>query len=339
MALIESIIPHDMKAVLIREPGPPSVLQIEEVPEPVPGEGDLLIQVKATSLNRADLLQRRGIYPPPAGTRADIPGLEFSGSVIESRDDQYRFKVGDAVMGLLPGEGYAELVVTPASMVMPIPPNLSFEQAAAVPEVFATAYDALFPQLDLKEGESLLIHAVGSGVGTAAVQLAREAGARVLGTSRSSEKLSKAEELGLEIGINCHNADFTASVLRETESSGVDAVLDLVGAKYWQSNLKVLKATGRMIFIGLVSGNKVEADLGLIMRKRLRLMGSVLRFRTRPEKTLLAQLMIKNVLPLLEQRRLTPVIDRVFAWQEAVAAHSYMEQNRNFGKIVLKGEW
>jgi len=328
-----------MKAVLITEPGPPAVLKIGEVLEPQPAEGELLIQVKATSLNRADLLQRRGIYPPPAGTRADIPGLEFSGTVLESREPDCRFKPGDRVMGLLPGEGYAELVVTPAVTVMPVPPNLSFEEAAAVPEVFATAYDALFRQVGLKEGERLLIHAVGSGVGTAAVQLSREAGITMFGTAGSNEKLSKATELGLDVGINYRTTDFVETVLHQTSNAGVDAILDLVGASNWEGNLKVLRPTGRMIIIGLVSGSKVEADLSVILRKRLRIMGSVLRFRTLAEKAQLTHLMIENVLPLFEQRRLTPVIDRVYPWQEVSAAHSYMEENRNFGKVVLAGRW
>jgi len=335
----EGIILCEMKAVLITEPGPPAVLRIREVPEPQPAEGDLLIRVKATSLNRADLLQRRGMYPPPAGTREDIPGLEFSGTVLESREPESRFKTGDRVMGLLPGEGYAELVRTPAVTVMPVPRNLSFEEAAAVPEVFATAYDALFRQVGLKEGERLLIHAVGSGVGTAAVQLSREAGVIVFGTAGSKEKLSKATELGLGVGINYRTTNFVETVMHQTDNAGVDAILDLVGAANWEGNLSVLRPTGRMIIIGLVSGSKVEADLSVILRKRLRLMGSVLRFRTLVERTQLAHLMNENVLPLFEQGRLTPVIDRVYPWQEVSAAHTYMEENRNFGKIVLAGQW
>ncbi len=339
ITLGKSIILREMKAVLITKPGPPSVLKIGEVPDPQPSDGELLIQVRATSLNRADLLQRRGIYPPPAGTRADIPGLEFSGTVLESREPECRFKPGDRVMGLLPGEGYAELVVTPAVTAMPIPGNLSFEEAAAVPEVFATAYDALFRQVDLKQGERLLIHAVGSGVGTAAVQLSREAGVTMVGTAGSNEKLSRAKELGLHVGINYRTTDFVEAVLHQTDNAGVDAILDLVGAAHWKGNLKVLRSTGRMIIIGLVSGSKVEVDLSVILRKRLRLMGSVLRFRTLAEKTQLAHLMIENVLPLFEQEKLTPVIDRVYPWQDVSAAHSYMEENRNFGKIVLAGQW
>lgn len=328
-----------MKAVLITKPGPPSVLRIEEVPEPQPSEGELLIQVNATSLNRADLLQRRGIYPPPAGTRADIPGLEFSGTVLESRELECRFKPGDRVMGLLPGEGYAELVVTPAVTVMLVPPSLSLEEAAAVPEVFATAYDALFRQVGLKKGERLLIHAVGSGVGTAAVQLSREAGVTMFGTAGSNAKLSKAMELGLDVGINYRTTNFVETILHQTDSAGVDAILDLVGAANWAGNLEVLSPTGRMIIIGLVSGSKVEVDLNIILRKRLRLMGSVLRFRTLAEKTQLTHLMSENVLPLFEQGRLTPVVDRVYPWQEVSAAHTYMEENRNFGKVVLAGQW
>jgi putative PIG3 family NAD(P)H quinone oxidoreductase len=328
-----------MKAVMITEPGPPGVLRIGKVSDPVPADGELLIQVRASSLNRADLLQRRGIYPPPAGTREDIPGLEYAGTVIESREPECPFKPGDRVMGLLPGAGYAERVVTPAITAMPVPHQLSFEEAAAIPEVFATAYDALFRQVGLKQGERLLIHAVGSGVGTAAVQLSREAGVAMFGTSGSNEKLVRAKELGLDTGINYHIEDFAEKILKQTEDAGVDAILDLVGAAHWKGNLKVLRSTGRMIIIGLVSGSKVEADLSVILRKRLRLMGSVLRFRTLAEKKQLTHLIIENVLPLFEAGRLAPVIDRVYPWHEVVAAHSYMEENRNFGKIVLSGEW
>lgn len=324
---------------MITKPGPPEVLRIGEVPEPVPGEGELLIQVSATSLNRADLLQRRGIYPPPAGTPEDIPGLEYAGTVLESRQPECPFKPGDRVMGLLPGAGYAERVVAPAVTAMPVPPELSFEEAAAIPEVFATAYDALFRQVRLKQGESLLIHAVGSGVGTAAVQLSREAGVTMLGTSGSKEKLTKAKRLGLDIGINYRTEDFAEAVLEQTEDLGVDAILDLVGATHWKGNLRVLRSTGRMIIIGLVSGSKVETDLSVILRKRLRIMGSVLRFRNLAEKRQLTHLMIENVLPLFEAERLAPVIDRIYPWHEVSAAHSYMEENRNFGKIVLSGQW
>jgi putative PIG3 family NAD(P)H quinone oxidoreductase len=328
-----------MKAVMITEPGPPEVLKIREVSEPVPADGELLIQVRATSLNRADLLQRRGIYPPPAGTREDIPGLEYAGTVLESREPECPLKPGDRVMGLLPGAGYAERVVTPAVTAMPVPHKLSLEDAAAIPEVFATAYDALFRQVGLKQGEGLLIHAVGSGVGTAAVQLSREAGVTTYGTSRSNQKLARAKQLGLEIGINYRTEDFAEAVFQQTENAGVDAILDLVGAAHWKGNLEVLRSTGRMIIIGLVSGSKVEADLSVILRKRLRLMGSVLRFRTLAEKKQLTHLIIENILPLFEAERLAPVIDCVYPWNEVVAAHSYMEENRNFGKIVLSGEW
>jgi NADPH:quinone reductase-like Zn-dependent oxidoreductase len=222
---------------------------------------------------------------------------------------------------------------------MPVPPELSFEEAAAIPEVFATAYDALFRQVGLKQGESLLIHAVGSGVGTAAIQLSREAGVTILGTSGSKEKLTKAKRLGLNIGINYRTEDFAEAVFEQTEGVGVDAILDLVGAAHWKGNLRVLRSTGRMIIIGLVSGSKVEADLSVILRKRLRIMGSVLRFRSLAEKRQLTHLIIENLLPLFEAERLAPIIDCVYPWSEASAAHSYMEENRNFGKIVLSGDW
>jgi putative PIG3 family NAD(P)H quinone oxidoreductase len=321
-----------MKAIKIVRPGGPEVLKTIEVNEPRSAPGDLLVTVKATALNRADILQRMGRYPPPLGTDPDIPGLEFSGIVEQINPACGDFRPGDRVMGLLPGEGYAEKVSTPCYLAMPIPKHLSFEEAAAIPEVFLTAYDAVDLQLGMKRGETLLIHAVGSGVGTAALQLARVKGIRTIGTSSSDIKLNKAKELGLDLGIN-HLSEDLSEVLR---GEIVDAILDLVGAIHWNANLTCLKACGRMVVVGLVGGRHVELDLGLLLRKRIKLIGTVLRSRTVKEKIGLIREFRENVLPLFEQERLKPIVDCVYDLEQAPAAHHYMEENRNFGKIVLK---
>jgi len=324
-----------MKAVVITQKGDPSVLDLREVADPSPGQGDLLVRVRASSLNRADLLQRKGMYPAPAGTRQDIPGLEFAGFVEWVGPRAGTYSIGDRVMGLLPGEGHAELVVTPASLALEVPENLTFEEAAAIPEAFLTAHDALSMQLDLRAEEKLLIHAVGSGVGTAALQLAKVIGAYSLGTSTSERKLQKATALGLDFGINSGSSSFEAMVEQATEGRGIEAILDLVGASYWNANLRCLAPRGRMIIVGLVGGDRVEVDLGVVLRKRLRFMGTVLRSRNLEEKAELTRSFSESSLPLFENETLVPVIDSVFPIEEISQAHAYMEQNRNFGKIVL----
>jgi NADPH:quinone reductase len=322
-----------MKAIVISSFGGPEVLSLREVEEPEPSRLELRVKVHATALNRADLLQRRGHYPPPPGVRPDIPGLEYAGVVDSLGAGVSRFRKGDRVMGLLPGGGYAEKIVTPEGMTVPVPPNLSLEEAAALPEVFMTAYDALFVRVRLAIGETLLIHAAGSGVGTAALQLAKAAGCRVLGTAGSREKLKKAAELGLDLPINYRESDFVQVV--QEQVGGVNAILDLVGGDYLSGNLKALAQGGRLVVVGLLRGARAETDLGAIVRKRLTIVGTVLRSRPIDEKMALCRQFERHLLPLLAQGRLRPVIDRVFPWQQAAEAHRRMEENRNFGKIVL----
>ncbi len=325
-----------MKAVVISQAGPPSVLRVEEVEEPGLGPTRVKVAVKATALNRADLLQRLGRYPAPKGVNPRIPGLEFAGVAEEIGPEVSDVKVGDRVMGILGGGGYAAKVTADERMLLPIPQALSFEEAAAVPEAFATAYDALFPQLNLQIGERLLVHAVASGVGLAALQLAKVAGCTVFGTAGSEEKLERAREFGLDFGVNYRKADFAEIVSHNTGSQGVDAILDLVGAQYWEKNLSVLARRGRLILVGLVSGMKAETNLSLILNKRLTIIGTVLRARPLEEKIALTQSLRRHVLPLLEARRLRPVIDRVFELEQAAESHAYMESNANMGKIVLR---
>jgi putative PIG3 family NAD(P)H quinone oxidoreductase len=327
-----------MKAIAITEPGEATVLRMKTFPDPEPVKGEVRISVRAAGLNRADLLQRRGFYPPPPGVNPAIPGLEVAGVVESSQDPLERFNRGDRVMALVSGEGYAERAVVPAAHCMPLPEPLSFVQGAAIPEVFLTAYDALFRQLQVSVGEFLLIHAVGSGVGTAALQLARAAGARVIGTSRVSGKIQKSMDLGLDYGLTTSTPGWPSEVRELTSGRGIDAILDLVGAAYWEENLDLLAPLGRLIVVGLVSGSRVNVDLAIILRKRLRILGTALRSRSDGEKAELISEFRKRCAPLLESGKIHPVVDRVFPWEEVVQAHDYMERNRNFGKIVLSLE-
>lgn len=312
------------------------MLRVEDVDEPGLGPTRVKVAIKATALNRADLLQRIGRYPAPKGVDPRIPGLEFAGIVEEIGSEVWDVKPGDRVMGLLSGGGYAAKIAVEERMLLPIPESLSFEEAAAIPEVFATAYDALVLQLNLRIGERLLIHAVASGVGLAALQLAKTAGCVVFGTAGSDEKIARAKKLGLDVGINYRSQDFSEIVSAQTEDQGVDAILDLVGAKNWEKNLLVLARRGRLILVGLVSGAKAETNLALILNKRLTIIGTVLRARSLEEKVALTQSLRRHVLPLLEAGRLRPVIDRIFPLEQAAEAHAYMESNANMGKIVLR---
>ncbi|MEE8585579.1 MAG: NAD(P)H-quinone oxidoreductase [Acidobacteriota bacterium] len=324
-----------MKAVIMTQPGGPEVLEVRNVPDPQPQGSQILVGVRAAALNRADLLQRRGHYPAPPGVPHNILGLEFAGVVEDQGRDARRFQRGDRVMGLLGGGGYAEKTVLDESLALPVPEDWSDQQAAAFPEAFFTAYDALFPQLGLKMGETILIHAVGSGVGTAALQLAKCAGATVLGTARSPEKLERARQMGLDEGIHCKSEDFGEAAARFTQGKGVNAVLDLVGADYWERNLNCLASQGRLILVGLLSGANAPVSLNQILRNRLHIMGTVLRNRSLWEKAQLTERIRRHVLPLARSGRIQPVVDCTFPLEDAAQAHQYMEENRNFGKIVL----
>ncbi len=319
----------------MRGPGGPEVLEVREVPAPEPGPGSVRVRVRAAGVNRADLLQRRGRYPAPEDAPQDIPGLEYAGTVDAVGAGATRFRPGDRVMGIVGGGAYAEAVVVAEPLVVPIPDGLGFEEAAAVPEAFVTAHDALFTLLGLCAGERLLVHAVGSGVGVAALQLAREAGATVLGTARSAWKLERARELGLDSGIVTEGVGFADAVLEHTGGAGVDAVLDLVGGAYLADNLRALAPKGRMAVVGLVSGPRAELDLGLLLRKRLTLTGTVLRGRTTEEKAAATRAFADHVLPLLAAGRVRPVVDAVYPMDRAAEAHRRMESNLNFGKLVL----
>ncbi|HBO69671.1 MAG TPA: NADPH:quinone oxidoreductase [Deltaproteobacteria bacterium] len=324
-----------MKAVLPSGFGGPEVLRIGECPDPSFGKGDLLVRVRAAGLNRADLLQRRGKYPPPAGA-SEILGLEIAGEVADAGRAVAGVSPGDRVCAILPGGGYAELAAVPADMAMPIPPGLSFEQGAAIPEAFLTAYRNLFPLGLLRPGETVLVHAGGSGVGTAAIQLIREGGGRSLVTAGSPEKISRCRELGAEGGWNYREGPFAPWVASRTSGKGVDIVLDCVGAPYLDQNLRSLARGGRLLVIGMMGGSRAEGiDLARILMNHLSIKGSTLRHLDREEKERLVREFSAFALPRFADGRLVPVVDSVFDWTDAASAHERMESNANVGKIVL----
>jgi NADPH:quinone reductase len=324
-----------MRSIVITRAGGPDVLEVRDVVRPSPRASEILVRVHATAVNRADLLQRAGRYPAPSGSPQDIPGLEYAGTVEALGAGTTRWRAGDRVMGLVGGGSYAEYVTTHEDEAIALPEALSFNEAAAVPEAFITAHDALFTQMRLAAGESVLIHAVGSGVGTAALQLARAAGARTLGTQRSAWKLDSATQLGLDVAIDTTTADFVDAVMRATDGRGVDGVLDLVGGDYVGANLRALATRGRILLVGLVAGARHELDLRMMLQKRATLTGTVLRARTLDEKVAATQAFAHDVLPLLDRRAVRPVIDQVLPLHDATRAHEIVEANRNFGKIVL----
>lgn len=325
-----------MRAIVMREPGDADVLEMQEVERPAPGDGDLLVRVASSGVNRADLLQREGRYPAPAGYSEQVLGLEYAGTVEAVGHGVDRFAVGDAVMGITGGGGYAEFVVESASTAVAAPSNLDLVQVGAVPEVFMTAFDAAFVQEGLLKDETLLVHAVGSGVGTAALQLGARAGVTVIGTSRTPAKLERAAELGLTHGLVVEPG-WPELIMKLTGGRGVDVILDLVGGPYLAGNQRVLAQRGRHIVVGVPGGLKAEIDLRALMGRRGSIRGTVLRARPVEEKAALARAFETQVLPGFDDGALQPVIDTVFPAAKASNAHRYMESNRNFGKILL--EW
>ena len=327
-----------MKAVTIISFGGVEGLEVREVADATRATLDRVrVQVRAAGLNRADILQRLGRYPAPPGYPQEIPGLEFAGEVEEIGEEVRHWKVGDRVFGIIGGGGQAEFVTVPENHLAGIPPNLDWAEAAAVPEVFMTAHDALFTQCGLQMGERVLIHAAGSGVGTAASQLVKATGATAYGTSRTADKLEKAKEFGLTESFvaNGDTMDLVEAAKQGTNGSGVDVVLDLVGAAYLKANLESLATKGRLIFVGTTSGSKAEIDYAVVMRKRLRIMGTSLRTRSLEEKATATRLFAQHVVPLLASGAVRPVMDKAFKMEEVRAAHQRIESNQSFGKVVL----
>lgn len=323
-----------MKAVYIKEFGGAENLELREVSDPAPPKGpEVLVRVHSAGLNRADILQRRGLYPAPTGYSQHIPGMEFAGVVEEVGENVTDWRAGDRVFGIVAGEAQAEYLVTQATLLALVPANIDIAGAGGIPEAFITAHDALFTQAGLLKDETVLIHAVGSGVGLAGFQLAMAAGARVIGTSRTQEKLDKC--IGLELGIAVTDARFADRVLELTEGKGVDVILDLVGAAYFDENLKCIASKGRLMLVGLTSGSRVEFDLRTTLSKRLTIRGTILRGRSLAEKAEATKHFVSDVVPLFESGDLRPNIDRMFTAKDVADAHRFMESNENFGKVVL----
>lgn len=324
-----------MKAIVRTGDGGPEVLQLDDAPSPEPTATQILVDVHATALNRADMIQRRGGYPPPPG-ESEILGLEIAGTVAGMGRVVEGMAEGDRVFGLVGGGGYAEQAVIDYRMAMPIPNEWTFEQAAAVPEVFFTANENIFTLGKLSAGETILIHAGGSGVGSAGVQISHHAGATVFVTAGTSEKIDNCKALGAVEGINYKEQDFVAEIGRLTDEQGVDVVLDFIGAPYFERNLSILKTKGRLLQVGLISGSVTEINLNTVMRNRLQIIGSVMRPQSIDEKIAITQRFMERWLPELTRGTLQPVIDTVFPLAQAQQAHEYMEANLNFGKILLK---
>ena len=324
-----------MKAIIVQTPGGAEKLKLGNTEKPVPGKNQLLVKVEATALNRADILQRQGKYPPPKGA-SEILGLEISGVVSEVGPKATNHKVGDKVFGLVPGGGYAEYCVIHELMANKIPENLSFEQAAAIPEVFLTAYQALISIAQLKKGEIILIHAGASGVGTAGIQIAKQIGATIFVTA-SKKKHQICFDLGAEKAIDYKNENFSEKISNFTNSNGVDVIIDFISAPYFKDNIKSLSTDGRLIILASLGGGKVdEFDLRQILIKRLTIIGSTLRARSLEYQINLNKTFMNFAYDKFEDGRLKPIVDKVYDWKDVSEAHQYMEANKNSGKIVLK---
>lgn len=323
------------RAVEIRGAGGVDVLAINDVEIREPGPGDVLVEVAAAGLNRADILQRRGLYPAPRGAPANIAGLEYAGTVAAVGDGVQGIATGARVMGIVGGGGMATHVVVHHRELIPVPEGMSLEHAAAIPEVFLTAYDGLVVQAGLEMGHRVLLHAVGSGIGTAALQLVNVAGGQAIGTSRTQAKLERCAELGLRHSILVKDGEFAARTRELTGGRGVDIVLDAVGGPYIAESLAGLATRGVIIVIGLLGGITSNTPLGALLSKRASVVGSVLRARPLEEKAALAQRFARRVIPLFESGALRPIVGDVMAMSDIAAAHQRMEKNDTFGKIVL----
>jgi len=326
-----------MRAVVITKPGGPEVLDVRQVPEPKAGPGEVLVRVKASALNRADLLQREGHYPAPPGSPTDVPGLEFAGEIAVLGAGVDRWRVGDRVFGIVGGGAHAEYVVTHADALAAIPANLSWIEAAAVPEVFITAHDALVTQAQLRPGENVLIHAVASGVGIAATQLARAWGGRPYGTVRTPAKLDAVRQYGLidGIGVGDDPQSVVARAQEWTGGHGMDVTLDLVGGPYLDASISAAALKGRIVLIGTMAGRTATISVGTVLGKRLTIRGTVLRSRGLEEKVAATEAFVRDVVPLLASGEVRPTVDCVFALRDVAEAHRRLASNATVGKVVL----
>lgn len=328
-----------MRAVVLSEYGDTDVLRVVEVAEPHAGPEEVVVEVVATALNRADLLQRRGLYPSPllagfAPPAPEIPGMEFAGRVIAAGERVAELKIGDEIMGIVAGGAYAERLVVHERQTMSIPATIDLRDAAAIPEVFITAFDALVVQGGLTSGRTALVHAGASGVGTAAIQIARAVGARVLVTA-SAGKIAACTALGADLAIDYATEDFVAAALAFTDGDGVDVVLDVIGGDYVNRNLSALRTGGRIVQVGTMGGGRTDVNIGMLLPKRATLIGTVLRARPLEEKIAITRRFAAEMLPLFDQGRLAAVIDSRFALADIAEAHAAMERNANVGKILI----
>ncbi|MGI4021090.1 MAG: NAD(P)H-quinone oxidoreductase [Janthinobacterium lividum] len=321
-----------MKAIIITKPGGPEVLQIQEQGKPQPKPNEVLIAVKAAGVNRPDVFQRKGSYPPPPDAPRDIPGLEVAGIVAELGSEVTQWKIGDEVCALLGGGGYAKFAVVDARHCLPVPAGWSFAEAASLPETVFTVWQNVFQRGSLKSGETFLVHGGSSGIGITAIQLAKAFGAEVYATAGSDDKCKACENLGAKRSINYKKEDFD-EVLKDI---GVDVILDMIGGDYIPKNIKILKPDGRLVYINAMKGGKVEIDVSVIMQKRLTLTGSTLRNRDAVFKAQLSAAILENVWPVLEAGKFKPIIYKTFKLEDAAAAHQLMESSKHIGKIVLE---
>jgi putative PIG3 family NAD(P)H quinone oxidoreductase len=324
-----------MKAIVVKPGDKAPRLVWEEVADAAIGPGQVLVAVRASAVNRADLLQARGQYPPPPGV-SEILGLEMCGVVLDVAEDVQGWQAGDRVLALLPGGGYAERAAVDSGLLLRLPEGWSFAQGAAVPEAWLTAFLNLFTEGLLRAGESVLVHAGASGVGTAAIQMAREAGAAVFATAGSAVKLEVCRRFGAELAVDYHKKDFSVEIKARRGGRGVDLILDPVGAAYLKRNLEVLAPGGRLVHIGLMGGSRAEIDLSVVLGHSLRLIGSRLRPRPLSEKIRITRQFAERFWPLLVCGKLAPVVDRIFPIREAETAHAYVRENRNIGKVILE---
>jgi len=327
-------IPDQMTVIEIAAPGGPEQLKLARRPTPKPGEGEVLVRVAAAGVNRPDVMQREGKYPPPPGA-SDIPGLEIAGEVVALGAKVSGVALGDEVTALLAGGGYAEYALAAAPLCLPVPKGLSLTEAAAIPETFFTVWTNLFDRGGCKAGDAVLIHGGASGIGTTAIQLAAARGARVFATAGTPDKARACERLGAARGIDYKTEDFVEVVRRETDGKGVDVILDMVAASYFARNVESLAVEGRLVVISLLGGSRTELNLNTVMSKRIFITGSTLRIRTVAQKALVAEGVRRNVWPLLEQKRVRPVIHATFPLAEAAEAHRMIESSQHIGKIVL----
>lgn len=325
-----------MRAVVVREPGPEDVLTVVDRDDLTPPPGHVRVRVHFAGVNRADLLQRLGLYPAPPGSPPDIPGLEYAGEIDAVGEGVPKSKIGERVYGITGGGSYAEQVVVHERETARIPDEFSARDAAAVPEAFITAYDALVLQARLRPGERVLVHAVGSGVGTAGLQIAKALGCHVVGTSRTASKLDKAATLGLDAAALVESAASLEKAVRGAFPHDIDVVLDLVGGPYFAATLPLLAPRARIVVVGLTGGVRGEMDLGLLLRKRLTVVGTVLRSRPLEEKIQAADLLRRTLSPWLARKMIKPVVEAVFPLAEAAAAHRLVASNATFGKVLLE---